>query len=107
MESKYTFNEFLYEISQGKREVTIKLPNLENTIKGIVTEIDLTNPKWKPIKVHILTKNLTITDFRFVEKPFVGEVKEEYQRPYTNDWFMLQFITNIDFESDKQIELML
>ena len=103
---EFTFNQLLQEIANGKREVTIKFPDMK-PIKGIVTDINLANPDWKPFKVKIITKGLTITDYRWVEKEWLGEVKEEYQRPYTEDWINVEFITAIDFEENKQIELAL
>ena len=36
---------------------------------------------------------------------FIGEVKEEYQRPYTEDWIKVESITNIDFEEGQQITM--
>ena len=99
-----TFNQILQEIANGKRQVTIQLPNLE-PIQGIVTDINLVTPDWKPFKVKIITKGLSITDYRWVEKEWVGEVKEEYQRPYTEDWIMAEFITDIQFEEGKQITI--
>ena len=102
----YSFNQLLQEIANGKREITIQLPNLQ-PIKGIITDINLINPDWKPFKVKIITKGLQITDYRWVEKEWVGEVKEEYQRPYTEDWIMVEFITDIQFESGKQITMAL
>lgn len=101
---EYTFNQLLQEISNGKREVTIKFDDYK-PIKGIITDINLVNPDWKPFKVKIITEDLSITDYRWVEKEWVGEVKEEYQRPYTEDWINVEFITSIDFEENKQIEL--
>lgn len=101
---EYTFNQLLQEISNGKREVTIKFDDYK-PIKGIITDINLVNPDWKPFKVKIITEGLSITDYRWVEKEWVGEVKEEYQRPYTEDWINVEFITSIDFEENKQIEL--
>jgi len=100
----FTFNQLLQEIANGKREVTIKFPNCK-LMKGVITDINLRTPGWKPFKVKIITKGLTITDFRWVEKDWVGEVKEEYTRPYTEDWINIEFITSIDFEENKQIEL--
>jgi hypothetical protein len=99
-----TFNQILQEIANGKRQVTIQLPNLQ-PIQGIVTDINLVTPDWKPFKVKIITKGLSITDYRWVEKEWVGEVKEEYQRPYTEDWIMAEFITDIQFEEGKQITI--
>jgi hypothetical protein len=99
-----TFNQILQEIANGKRQVTIQLPNLQ-PIQGIVTDINLVTPGWKPFKVKIITKGLSITDYRWVEKEWVGEVKEEYQRPYTEDWIMAEFITDIQFEEGKQITI--
>lgn len=99
-----TFNQILQEIANGKRQVTIQLPNVQ-PIQGIVTDINLVTPDWKPFKVKIITKGLSITDYRWVEKEWVGEVKEEYQRPYTEDWIMAEFITDIQFEEGKQITI--
>ena len=101
---EYTFNQLLQEIANGKREVTIKFPGMD-PIKGIITDINLVNPDWKPFKVQIITKGLSITDTRWVEREWVGEVKEEYQRPYTEDWISVEFITEINFEIGEQIEL--
>ena len=103
---KYSFNELLQEIANGKHQVTIKFENLK-PIQGIITDINLSNPDWKPFKVKIITKGLSITDYRWVEREWVGEVKEEYQRPYTEDWINVEFITDIQFEENKQIELAL
>ena len=49
----YSFNQLLQEIANGKREITIQLPNLE-PIKGIITDINLQTPNWKPFKVKII-----------------------------------------------------
>ncbi len=103
---KYSFNELLQEIANGKRQVTIKFDDYK-PIQGIITDINLSNPDWKPFKVKIKTKGLSITDYRWVERDWVGEVKEEYQRPYTEDWINVEFITDIQFEENKQIELAL
>jgi hypothetical protein len=103
---KYSFNELLQEIANGKRQITIKFDDYK-PIQGIITDINLTNPAWKPFRVKILTKGLSITDHRWVEHDFIGEVKEEYQRPYTEDWINVEFITDIQFEENKQIEIAL
>jgi hypothetical protein len=100
----YTFNELLLEIAKGKRQVTIQFPEIK-AIQAVITEIDLTRQDWKPFKVRILTKGLSVRDTRYVTNDFIGEVLEEYNRPYTEDWIMTQFITNIDFEDNKQIEI--
>lgn len=102
---KYSFNQLLQEIANGKRQITIKFPELDTPIKAIITDINLINPDWKPFKVNIITKGLQIKDYRWVEKDFIGEVKEEYQRPYTEDWIKVEFITDIDFEEGQQIEM--
>ena len=70
-----------------------------------------------PFKVNIISKGLQIKDYRWVEHDFIGEVKEEYfayaksawhyQRPYTEDWIKVEFITDIDFEEGQQIEMSL
>lgn len=101
---KYTFNQLLQEIACGKRQITIQFPGTD-PIKGIVTDINLANPDWKPFKAKIVTKGLTIADYRWVEKEWVGEVKEEYQRPYAEDWIAVEFISDIDFEEGQQIEM--
>jgi len=101
---KYSFNDLLKEIANGKRQVTIKFDD-HQPIQGIITEINLTTPDWKPFKVKIITKGLSITDYRWVEHDFIGEVKEEYQRPYTEDWINVEYITDIQFEENKQIFL--
>jgi len=100
----YTFNQLLQEIANGKRQVTIEMPNLE-PIQGIITDINLQCPNWKPFKVNILTKGLTITDTHWVEHDWVGEVLEEYQRPYNEDWIHIKFITDIAFVENKQIAI--
>lgn len=102
---KYSFNQLLQEIANGKREITIQFPDVDTPIKAIVTDISLINPDWKPFKVNIITKGLQISDYRWVEHDFIGEVKEEYQRPYTEDWIKVEFITDIQFESGKQITM--
>lgn len=100
----YTFNQLLQEIANGKRQVTIEFPGLR-PIQGIITDIQLQNPDWKPFKVIIITKGLTITDTRWVEHDWLGEIKEEYQRPYTEDWINVEFITDITFRENEQITL--
>lgn len=100
----YTFNELLLEIAKGKRQVTIQFPERE-PIQAVITEIDLTRQDWKPFKVHILTKGLFIRDTRYVTRDFLEDFLEEYNRPYTEDWIMTEFIKNIDFEDNKQIEI--
>ena len=102
---KYSFNQLLQEIADGKRQVTIKFPDVKTSIKAIITDINLQTPDWKPFKVKIITKGLSITDYRWGEMEWVGEVKEEYQRPYTEDWIKVEFITDIDFEEGQQIEM--
>jgi hypothetical protein len=112
---EYSFNQLLQEIANGKRQITIKFPEVDTPIKAIITDINLINPDWKPFKVNIITKGLQIKDYRWVEHDFVGEVKEEYfayaksawhyQRPYTEDWIKVEFITDIDFEEGQQIEM--
>ena len=67
----YTFEEILTAIAEGKREVTFKFPDAK-PIKGMIKQIDLTNPAWKPFQLSILTKGLTITDKRWVEGVWVG-----------------------------------
>lgn len=101
---EFTFNQLLQEIAHGKREVTINFPDMK-PIKGIITDINLANPEWKPFRVKITTKGLTVTDTRWVEHEWIGEVKEEYQRSYTEDWISVEFITHIDFEENKQLHL--
>jgi hypothetical protein len=101
---KYSFNDLLKEIANGKRQVTIKFDD-HQPIQGIITEINLTTPDWKPFKVKIITKDLSITDYRWVDREWIGEVKEEYQRPYTEDWINVEYITDIQFEENKQILL--
>ena len=102
----YSFNQLLQEIANGKREITIQLPNLE-PIKGIITDINLQTPNWKPFKVKIITKGLQITDKRWVEVEWGDDVLEDYQRPYAEDWIMVKFITDIQFEAGKQITMSL
>ena len=85
------------------REVTIQFPDVK-PIKGIIQKIDLVNSEYKPFFVKF-DSGLQITDFRWVEKEWVGEAVEEYQRPYKEDWVHIDFITDIRFESDKQIEI--
>ncbi len=101
---KYSFNDLLKEIANGKHQVTIKFDD-HQPIQGIITEINLTTPDWKPFKVKIITKGLSITDHRWVDREWIGEVKEEYQRPYTEDWINVEYITDIQFEENKQILL--
>lgn len=103
---KYTFNQLLKEIADGKRQVVIELPNTE-PIKAIITDINLQTPDWKPFKVRIITQGLTITDTRWVESDWGGDVMEEYQRPYTEDRIMVEFITNIDFEEGEQLTIII
>jgi peroxiredoxin len=102
---EYSFNQLLQEIANGKRQITIKFPEVDTPIKAIITDINLINPDWKPFKVNIISKGLQITDYRWVEHDFIGEVKEEYQRPYTEDWIKVESITDIDFEEGQQIEM--
>lgn len=102
---KYSFNQLLQEIANGKRQITIKFPDVDTPIKAIITDINLINPDWKPFKVNIISKGFQIKDYRWVEHDFIGEVKEEYQRPYTEDWIKVESITNIDFEEGQQIEM--
>ena len=102
---KYSFNELLQEIANGKRQVTIKFYDYK-PIQGIITDINLSNPDWKPFKVKIITQGLQITDTRWVESDWGGDVMEEYQRPYTEDRIMVQFITHIDFEEGEQLTIM-
>ena len=101
---QYTFNQLLKEIADGKRQVVIELPNTQ-PIKGIITDINLQTPDWKPFKVRIITEGLSITDTRWTESEWGGDVLEEYQRPYKEDRIMVQFITHIDFEEGKQITI--
>lgn len=101
---EYTFNQLLKEIADGKRQVVIELPNTE-PIKAIITDINLETPNWKPFKVKIITEGLTITDTRWTESEWGGDVLEEYQRPYTEDRIMVEFITHIDFEEGKQLTI--
>ena len=102
---KYSFNQLLQEIANGKRQITISLPNTIYPILGIITDINLQTPNWKPFKVKIITKGLQITDTRWVESDWGEEVMEEYQRSYSEDWIKVEFITNIEFEKSQQIPL--
>ena len=102
---KFTFTQLLQEITNGKRIITIQFPNLQ-PIKGIITDINLMDPDWKPFKVKIITKGLQITDYRWVEKEWVGEVKEEYQKPYMEDWINMEYIIDIDFEEGTQLTIL-
>jgi len=100
----FTLNKLLSELSQGKRVVTVELPN-KITFQGIVTDINLSNPEWKPIKIVIITKGLQIEDKREVTLDFIGDTWETYQRPYVEDWIYIGYIKSIDFEENKQIDL--
>jgi len=102
--SKYSFNELLSEIAKGKREIIINFPDAK-PFKGLITNVELVNTNWKPIKIKVITRGLTITDQRIIDVPILGEKLEDYQRPYTSDWIKVEFITNIDYETEKQIEL--
>jgi hypothetical protein len=55
--------------------------------------------------VNIITKGFQIKDTRWVESECGGDILEEYQRPYTEDWVNVEFITDIQLEENKQIEL--
>jgi hypothetical protein len=41
----------------------------------------------------------------WTESEWGGDVLEEYQRPYTEDRIMVEFITHIDFEEGKQLTI--
>jgi hypothetical protein len=103
---KYQIHEILQELASGKRIVTLNFPDTK-PILAEITQVDLLAPEWKPLKVHILTPGLTITDTRWVEKEWVGEVMEEYQRPYKEDWVSLEYVTSIDFAEGQQLEIKL
>ena len=101
---EYTFNQLLKEIADGKRQVIVEFPNAK-PFKAVVTDINLETPDWKPFSVKVITEGLTITDTRWTESAWGGDVLEEYQRPYKEDRIMVQFITHIDFEEGKQLTM--
>ena len=60
----------------------------------------------RDIKIDLLIGNKNPVIDLFCEiTSGIEIIKEEYQRPYTEDWIKVEFINDIDFEEGQQITM--
>ena len=87
----------LLALVDGKYECDVEYPNFRD-IKVKIISIDFTNIEWRPVKVKILEKGITIETTEFEPVPFSydrdAEMAVKKQVPFTEAWVSISWLKN-------------